>query len=127
MDGPGKMSHIGKEIKMKRIPYLVIAIHSMLVIFVAVFVAIYGGESVMLWAPFMVLDFPVSRLMPFFEKWSLVHLGAEITYTIVFGLFFGILGGMQYFLVVHAITAWFAKKTKKGVVVPVVPPENSIR
>lgn len=114
MVGLGNVSHTGRgnSHQMKRIPFIVLALHSILVALVAVVVATEGGESVMLWAPFMVLDFPVALFLP--EQFARESLGGDVTYTVVFGLFLGIFGGLQYYLVSLLIVTWFSKRRSKG-------------
>lgn len=86
---------------MKLFPAIAVVAHTAFVILVAIVVASIGGESVILWNLLMVLGFPASMLAaPLFtsiETWSQSQFGTMWTFTVVYGAFFGVVGGVQYY------------------------------
>lgn len=60
-----------------------------------------GGEAVMLWNLFMLIDFPASVIgAPLFgpvEEWLMTEFGHRWTFTVGYAAHFGLLGGLQYY------------------------------
>jgi hypothetical protein len=88
---------------MRYLPLLFVAVHTALVGIMTAIVGFFGGEAVVLWNLFMLLDFPTSVILsrPFsnLENWSQAHLGTGLTYSVVFGACFAFAGGVQYYFI----------------------------
>jgi hypothetical protein len=88
---------------MRRLPLFVLVIHTLLVTVIATLVGVLGGEAVMLWNLFMVVDMPLSiifgGLLSPIEVWSQSTFGVGLTYTVTYALFFALVGGIQYYVI----------------------------
>ena len=102
---------------MRYLPLTFVVGHTTLVVMMAVAIGVLKGESVGLWNFFMLLDFPISVVFarPFtvLENWSRVSLGDEWTYTVVYGAYFVVVGGIQYYFLGWLLKYFATRKERR--------------
>ena len=126
------MKHIHRKLSLKRLPVILVVVHSAVVVafFVPVFALVreMGEEGAIFWGILLTLDLPSSLVALLIDAqlahWATGVLGATGYYVFGFGAMLAILGGLQYWLIGKGIVLLVHLWRRRGPVVSAGPSDK---
>ena len=96
---------------MKYFPWVVVALHSILVLGIATIVGIYQGETILLWNLLVLADYPLVFMLEQITKdQSLVFFqDHRLQHTVGYAIVFLVIGGVQYYFLAILLRPLLAK------------------